>query len=122
MAIKPYTVFYNVQNYGTQAEFKWAEKELVTGKGLEKNNGLKAVPGESKPLITSEPQSCTFVTIEAETELEAAEAVTTFLTRGITNPSKAAPAVVLQGTGGGLTNNKVLACVSTALKEELAVP
>ena len=122
MAIKPYTVFYNIEDYGTQAELKWAEKELVTGKGLEKNNGIKANPTESKPLLTNTPQFCQFVTIEAESELEAAEAVTTFITRGITNPGKAAPAVPVQGTGGGLTNNKVLAVVSTALKEELAVP
>lgn len=118
MAIKPYTVFFNIEP--TQiAPAEWKEKEVVTNKGTEKNNSLKASPTESKTLLTNKPTTCQMVTIEAESTLEAMEAVNQFYTTGINKPGGSAPAVPAQGLGGGGNiSDKCLAVVSTELKEE----
>lgn len=121
MAITEWTVFYNVRDGGNQKPAIWKEKELVTGKGLEKNNSLKSVPSTtSGTLVTNEVNECYFVTVEAESGQEALEAVTTYYTRGITNPEKNAPAVPVQGMGGGFTNNKGLAVKTSNLEELVA--
>ena len=125
MAKEKYTVFFNIRDAGNQAPAKWAEKELITGKGLEKNAGNLPTLKDGALLNNSEVQQAYFVSVEAETHLEAAEAVTTFYSRGITNPAGSAPAVVQQGTGGGgFTNNKCLVVLTqtTALKEEVGTP
>ena len=118
MAIEVYTVFFNVEP--TQmAPANWKEKEVVTNKGTEKNNGLKATPVASKPLLTNIPAPCTMVSVEAESTLEAMEAVQQFYSTGVNKPGKAAPAVPAQGLGGGtMVSDKALACVTAELKEE----
>jgi hypothetical protein len=118
MAIKPYTVFYNIEPTQQQPAV-WAIEEVETPKETKKSNTLKAIPTEAKPLLTNVPATCKMVTIEAESTLEAMEAVGTFYSVGINKPAKAAPAVAAQGTGGGgFVKNKALAVVSTELKEE----
>jgi hypothetical protein len=118
-AKEKFTVFYDVKDAGNQAPAVWKEKELVT-EAKEKNAGY--VLAAFGTLITAEVQECKCVTIEAESASEAAKAVATFYTRGLTNPEKNVPAVVQQGTGGGWTNNKVLAAKSSSLAEETAYP
>lgn len=80
MALEKYTVFYNVQEGGQQPLANWKSKTVKTKAG-EKTQGL--INSDTEPsrtieptaLITNNPQECRFVTIEAESRTEAAEAI-----------------------------------------------
>jgi hypothetical protein len=105
---------------GNQAPANWKEKEVVVA-GLEKTAGYQsAAPGT---VITGEVLSSNVVTIEAESASEACKAVRQFYAGGgLTNPGGSAPAVPAQGTGGGFVGNKMLACKTSSLSEESAMP
>ena len=126
MAIKPYTVFFNVEPTG-MAPVVYKEKEIETYAAAKKNNSLAAVPTESKNLLTSKPQTCVFVTVEAESTKEALEAVGIYFNTGVNRTSTGAVKTVNEGIpqglgGGGFVTDKGLACVSTELKEESVYP
>lgn len=123
MAIKPYTVFWEVEPLQMQP-FNWAKKEVETPAATHENNGIKANPTESKLQLTNAPQTCKFVTIEAESTKEALEAVGQYLNTGVNKTSgSAALAGTPQGVGGGGgISNKGLACVTSELKEESIYP
>ncbi len=122
MAKEAFTVFWAVEDAaGLPVNYK--EKDIVTKAG-EKNSGLFATnqtesiltgaagtnqlaPSISKqlnktePLLNNGPQTATFVTIEAESAEEAAEAVR----------------IYYSGYGSSLVTAKALACKSSELKE-----
>ena len=107
MAKEKYTVFYNVTEAGNQKPANWKEKTIkVKATGKEKNAGLVNSDEEpnkqfnaSEPFLQNTPLKCEFVTIEAESEEEAAEALTAFY----------GPQALVQG--------KVLGAKSSAVKE-----
>lgn len=126
MAIKPYTVFWEVEPLQMQP-FNWAKKEVETPAATHENNGIKANPTESKLQLTNAPQTCKFVTIEAESTKEALEAVGQYLNTGVNRTSTGAVKTVNEGIpqgvgGGGGISNKGLACVTSELKEESIYP
>ena len=129
MAQEKYTVFFNIRDGGNQQPAVWTEEEVVTPKGTKKNIGnAPSKLNSSEVLNNSEVQQCYFVTITAETAVEAAEAVATFYARGITNPGKSTTAPVVQGVGGGgWVTQKVIAVntnaqTSTTKEEVTAYP
>ncbi len=129
MAQEKYTVFFNIRDGGNQAPAVWTEKEVITPKATEKNIGNAPSKLNTAEVVNScEVQQCYFVSITAESATEAAEAVATFYSRGITNPAKSTTAPVVQGVGGGgWVNNKVFAVntnaqTATTKEEVVAYP
>ncbi len=129
MAQEKYTVFFNIRDGGNQAPAVWTEKEVITPKATEKNIGNAPLKLNGTEVINSgEVQQCYFVAVTAESCTEAAEAVTTFYSRGITNPEKLTTLPVVQGVGGGgWVTQKVLAVntnaqTATTKEEVVAYP
>ena len=84
-------MIYNVQNAGNTQLANWAEKTVKVKAG-EKNNGLLEKSGGAAgagvigtPLQSNKPTICKMVTLEAESQTEAAEAVRSFYGPGIVN-------------------------------------
>ncbi len=125
MAQEKYTVFFNIRDAGNQAPAVWAEKEVITPKATEKNIGNAPSKLNGTEVINNcEVQQCYFVAITAESATEAAEAVTTFYSKGITNPGKSTSLPFVQGVGGGgWVTQKVIAvntnAQSATTKEEV---
>ena len=122
-----FTVFYNIEpTQNNPVNYK--EKDIVTKAG-EKNSGLFATNqtesiltgsagtnqlaptiskqlNKAEPLLSNAPQMATFVTLEAESGEEAAEAVRLYY----------------GGYGSSIVSAKFLACKSGELKEVSAQP
>lgn len=103
MAKEKYTVFYNLQNYGSPQLMNYAEKTVKVKSG-EKNNGLVNSDTDPShhlaptPLINNKPLHCEVVSLEAESRTEAAECVRAFY-------------------GPGVVSNVCLAVLSSNLEE-----
>lgn len=88
MAKEKYTVFFNLQNYGSPPLANWKELTLKVKAG-EKNNGLVNSDTDPSrhlspsPLINNKPVHCEVVSLEAESRTEAAECVRAFYGPGV---------------------------------------
>lgn len=105
MALEKWSVVYQIQDGGMQGAANWKAGDIVVKSGGKtKSQGLvnEANPSrvlEPSPLITNSPVDCKLVTIEAENETEAAEAIRAFY-------------------GQNLVNGKMITTLAANLKEQ----
>lgn len=80
MALEKWTVFYEVRDAGGHGPANWKQGEIIA-QGKNKSQGY--LFEEKSGLITGEPEECKFVTVEAESAEEAAQAIRAFYGQGI---------------------------------------